>query len=141
MLNINIPPMIPLEELVKRKSEDVKEKTLAQLSKTVQKKEHKLEGVSGVFKGAVFPISESAVLGRDHTCSAIIFPSDTPGISRAHCMLVIEKDGTVAVMDLDSTNGTFLADGTRCKSNVPISIKPGECFYLGSRNEMFCLRE
>ncbi|HEY8474562.1 MAG TPA: FHA domain-containing protein [Natronosporangium sp.] len=56
-----------------------------------------------------------------------------PGVSHLHAMLVAQPDGSWAVVDLGSSNGTYLNDGTDpIRPNVPVSIEPGDRIHLGA---------
>ena len=44
-------------------------------------------------------------IGRTSGANFIV---DAPLISRVHCRLTVESDGHVEVVDLDSTNGTWI---------------------------------
>lgn len=46
-------------------------------------------------------------VGRNRTADFII---DTPLLSRVHCRLEVSDDDRLTVIDLDSTNGTFVND-------------------------------
>ncbi len=145
MNNIEVPPMIPLEELAARRK---KEKT-SDLGKTFRsirnsaedlgkkKESYKLQAVAGVYEGAVFPLDGDIVFGRGTDGTDIVYPADTPGISRRHCMIRVMDDGQLVIKDLESSAGTFLADGTRLSANVSYRIKRGECFYLASKREIY----
>lgn len=49
--------------------------------------------------------------------------------SRLHCSVEI-KNGKVLLMDLGSTYGTFLSDGTKLEPNKPYYLNYGQSFYL-----------
>jgi pSer/pThr/pTyr-binding forkhead associated (FHA) protein len=59
-------------------------------------------------------------MGRTSGANFIV---DAPLVSRVHCRLTVEGDGHVGVVDLDSTNGTWI-NGERiraaplCEGNV-----------------------
>lgn len=42
-------------------------------------------------------------------------------------------------MDLDSSYGTFLEDGTKLEPRKPYQLKPGDRFYLAERENMILL--
>lgn len=66
-----------------------------------------IRGVSGVYAGQEIPLRFPMVLGRQPGDCKILFPPDTPGVSRRHCRLQLVW-GTVVVTDLGSTYGTAL---------------------------------
>jgi len=52
------------------------------------------------------------LIGRRNDAQGIvpeIRPHD-PGVSRRHAKILLRSDGTVAIVDLDSANGTFVND-------------------------------
>ncbi|RKN39866.1 FHA domain-containing protein [Streptomyces hoynatensis] len=55
-------------------------------------------------------------------------PLDDPDVSRMHCAVALEPDGSATVADLGSTNGTFL-DGREVTGRVP--LPPGGVLRLG----------
>ena len=65
----------------------------------------------------------STVMGRDPECD---FPVDDADVSWRHCLLDIQARG-VSVLDLNSTNGTFL-NGILVR-DAP--LKPGDRLELG----------
>lgn len=65
-----------------------------------------LRGVSGVTFGKIFPVTNSAVIGRQSECE-ISIPSEE--VSRRHAELRVTPDG-VMVEDLGSSNGTYVND-------------------------------
>jgi hypothetical protein len=59
-------------------------------------------------------------------------PED-PGISHAHAMLVAQADGSWAVVDLDSANGTYVNDGTDpLPPNTPTPLADGDRVHIGA---------
>jgi hypothetical protein len=98
----------------------------------------RLQCVAGVFAGKRFPIEGSLVLGRDSRKCALVFPSNTHGISGIHCRLEI-LDGSVWLKDLGSTYGTFLEGGKRLAAGQAIRLGIGTRFWLGSEKEVFMI--
>ncbi|MFF6873769.1 FHA domain-containing protein [Streptomyces sp. NPDC012474] len=56
-------------------------------------------------------------------------PLDDPDVSRLHCAVTVSADGSVAVADLDSTNGTTV-NGTRVGARV-VPFAPGALLRIG----------
>ncbi len=146
MNNIQVPPMIPLEELKKRRKDDFVTgigKTLRSMKNTPDKNQnkksqpYKLKGIEGQYAGAVFPVDSEIVLGRSQEDADIIYSAETPGISRKHCSIRPTQEGQLLIKDLGSTQGTYFADGTRLNANVSYRIQRGECFYLASKRETY----
>ena len=55
------------------------------------------------------------------------FCLDVPLVSRVHCRIEVDADGGVEVVDLDSTNGTWI-DGERI-TRAP--LRPGSVLRVG----------
>jgi hypothetical protein len=53
-----------------------------------------------------------------------------PGVSRRHAMLYREPDGTLAVLDLSSANGTQL-NGVAIDAGVKMPVKDGDELVVG----------
>ena len=94
-----------------------------------------LRSMSPQHGGAQTPVGSQAVLiGRDASSCALIFRSDTPGVSARHCSVSFNAaSGEFLVTDLRSTYGTYLANGQRLDPGVPFRLRPGDSFYLGER--------
>lgn len=142
MANINVPPMIPLEQLREMKKSEKKTgmgKTFLMQKNTSKKddKPYKLKSIDGIYMGAVFPLEGKIVIGRNPGESNIVYPGDTVGISRKHCSIYQAEDGQLLIQDLGSSQGTFFADGTKLEANVTYRINRGECFYLASKRETY----
>jgi pSer/pThr/pTyr-binding forkhead associated (FHA) protein len=96
-----------------------------------------LRGIAGIYKGSVFPSPQGKlVIGRDARLANIVYPPNTPGVSSVHCEVKYEN-GMFVLIDKNSSNGTFLADGTRLTPNQPYPIARKNGFYLASRENMF----
>lgn len=91
-----------------------------------------LMGISGIHAGAVFPLNELLIFGRDKNKCNLIFSGDTQGISGVHCQVNPVEDG-VELMDLGSSYGTFLQNGTRLTPHTPYVLRKGDGFYLADR--------
>jgi hypothetical protein len=60
-------------------------------------------------------------------------PPGDPAVSHAHALLVTQPDGTWAVVDLESANGTYVNDGVDpIESNAPIALADGDRVHVGS---------
>jgi hypothetical protein len=96
-----------------------------------------LRGLAGMYSGSVFPSPRgSLVIGRDARIANIVYPPDTRGISSVHCE-VRHENGIFVLIDKNSSNGTFLADGTRLMPERPYPIARRSGFYLATRENMF----
>ena len=74
-------------------------------------------------------------IGRDSSYCDIVFPPETPGVSRKHCAVMTSSEGVVYVMDLGSSNGTFLFNGTKLSPNEWTPVD--KAFYVASEKYMF----
>lgn len=61
-------------------------------------------------------------------------PPQDPGVSHAHAMLVSDPDGGGwSVVDLDSSNGTYVNDGADpIAANAPVPVSDGDRIHLGA---------
>lgn len=96
-----------------------------------------LVGVEGQFAGQKFPLDKQLRIGRN-AVNEIVYAPDVPGISSSHCVLTPREDGVV-LMDLGSTYGTLLPNGTKLTPNQKYLMKPGDTFCLGSQKQVFKL--
>ena len=74
----------------------------------------------------------SIVVGRGDSCDVIISES---AISSQHAQLISDRNGDIFIMDLNSTNGTFIND-KKIESNVPHRISGNEKIRLAVTNEV-----
>lgn len=94
-----------------------------------------LVGQGGQFAGKKIAVSNELRIGRSHT-NQIVYPQDVPGISGSHCVLMPGSGGLI-LMDLGSTYGTFLPNGTKLNPNQKYLLKQGDAFCLGNKQQMF----
>ena len=71
-------------------------------------------------------------LGRDAAVCRIAYRDGTPGVSGRHCQVYFDEgERLFVVTDLNSTYGTFLANGQRIAPDTPVKLTPKSAFYLG----------
>ena len=59
-------------------------------------------------------------------------PPADPGVSREHARLIAQPDGSWAVLDEGSTNGTYInSDPHRIPIDQQIRLSDGDCVHLG----------
>ncbi|MFC0526829.1 FHA domain-containing protein [Phytohabitans kaempferiae] len=63
----------------------------------------------------------------------LVGPPEDPGVSHVHALLVPQEGGW-AVVDMESSNGTYLNDprSNPIDPNVPVALKDGDIVYLGA---------
>lgn len=100
---------------------------------------YRLMCITGSFAGQSFFIHpHGTLMGRDATFCNLVFPDDTPGISRRHCKIQLDpQTGDILLCDLGSSYGTFLGNGTRIPQGQPVVIHPCDEFYLAGRCNLF----
>lgn len=98
-----------------------------------------ITGMKGIMANRSFSINGSIVLGRNSQKCNVCFPVDSKGISGVHCQ-IRQANGGYEIMDLGSSNGTFLGSGQKLTPNVPVFIPDGTYFYLGSAEQLFQIK-
>ncbi len=91
---------------------------------------------TGALAGQVFSSGDTLCIGRSKSNCNVGFPAETKGISRIHCCLKL-RQGQVMLMDMGSSCGTFLQDGTKLKPNEPVIVNDNTRFYLAGRETSF----
>lgn len=92
--------------------------------------------LAGPLQGQTYPLgSQGLVFGRNPNCT-VRMPDGTPGLSGTHCMLRYQQ-GTLQLVDLGSSYGTYTGDGKRLPPHYPEPVAVGTRFCLGSQNLLF----
>lgn len=92
-----------------------------------------VRSLSPQHNGASFPLNGKQILiGRNKASCTVVFGEKTPGVSSRHCSLAYDNaSGDFILTDLNSTYGTFLANGQKLMPQTPYHLRVGEQFYLG----------
>lgn len=93
-------------------------------------------GCAGEYVNAKFCVENELVIGRNSQLCQVVYSTNAKGISGTHCKVTPSGEGII-LTDLNSTNGTFLEDGTRLIPNVAVQLQNGQRFYLGNKQNMF----
>lgn len=94
----------------------------------------KLFILSDQMRGASFSLSqEKYTVGRADDCDICI---STPTVSGHHCTLVKLDDGSYAIEDLGSTNGSKVNDQLLEPGNA-VKLKNGDIFQIGNVEILF----
>lgn len=99
-----------------------------------------LVGSNGVHANNEFMVEQEIILGRNPKMAHIILPESDVSVSGTHCKVQKEND-RIVLIDLNSTNGTYLKSGEKLSPNVPYTLRNGDSFYLGYPKNMFTLKE
>ena len=103
---------------------------------------YRITAVSGPLSGRKYTISgnnASLDFGREH-CK-VLFPPDTPGVSRHHCSVIL-RDGVAYLVDNGSHYGTFLLSPTqRLAPNSPVALTENKSFCLARNDIMFVINK
>lgn len=98
-----------------------------------------ITGMKGLLSDRRYNINGSIIIGRNPQKCNVCFPVDAKGVSGVHCQ-IRQVNGGYEIMDLGSSNGTFLGNGERLAPNVPVFIPDGTYFYLGSSDQLFQIK-
>lgn len=98
-----------------------------------------LVGLAGPHKDSEMPLLSTLVLGRDPDQCQLVIAYQNRLVSKRHCTLHLNPDGTVALED-HSSNGTFIEGHGRLSPGVRRTLRPGERFSLGDGQVMYGLR-
>lgn len=83
-----------------------------------------LVATSGPLEGNRYAITGSTLIGRDAECDIQLIESD---VSRKHCAVLEQDDGSVLVRDLVSHNGTHV----RAQRVTEALLQPGDEITVG----------
>ena len=102
----------------------------------------RISAVSGPLAGNAIDLSTTPiVIGRDPNSCNLIITAAGGSISRRHCIVRFDGDGTnILLEDLGSKNGTFLNNGRKLEAGMPHPLQSGERFYLAQPDILFELQ-
>ena len=102
----------------------------------------RISAVAGPLAGSAIDLTTTPiVIGRDPKESNLIITAAGGTISRRHCIVRFDGDGTnILLEDLGSKNGTFLNNGRRLEPGMPHPLQSGERFYLAQPDILFELQ-
>ena len=98
-----------------------------------------LVGISGEFQGNSIELTDEPVLiGRDPKVCQLVFPLYSENISKRHCLVRFHaKSQCFLVVDCNSANGTFIANGERLPNGGSQLLNAGQRFYLSDTGNLF----
>lgn len=98
-------------------------------------------GIYGQYKGYSIPANnnEEIVIGRNAAESSIVLDQNAEKISKKHCGIIYDKNSNSYMVIDYSSNGTYLADGSRLARNIRTSLPRGTSIYLGDKINVFKL--
>ncbi|MGN1197845.1 MAG: FHA domain-containing serine/threonine-protein kinase [Acetatifactor sp.] len=99
---------------------------------TWAKIEPRLVGLSGFYAGQEFKLDQDVIFGRDAARCNVIFPVNAIGISKVHCQICLDVNGYRAIVDCDSTFGTYL-NGVKLYPGRLAVLQSGSEIRLGDR--------
>jgi Zn-dependent protease with chaperone function len=102
----------------------------------------RISAVSGPLAGSAIELTTTPiVIGRDPKECNLIVTAAGGSISRRHCTVRFDGDGTsILLEDLGSKNGTFLNNGRKLEPGMPHPLQSGERFYLAQPDILFELQ-
>jgi hypothetical protein len=91
-----------------------------------------LEVLEGYSERTRFEIYGNTPIGRDHSVTELTFQErdKNSAISKLHCTILDDDDGTFSIRDEDSSNGTNL-NGKTLEVLVPEALHEGDIIELG----------
>lgn len=92
-----------------------------------------LEAQGTFLGGKHFGIVSHATIGRSGSADIRV---EDPMVSGSHCLLSWEN-GALFLMDLDSTNGTFVAGTGKLPPKKQVQLQNGSTFWLGNEKLSF----
>lgn len=119
--------------LKKKKSSEETPVVIFSPAKPAPRRGTTLEAQGSFLQGKHFGIVSHAVIGRSSSADIRI---DDPKISGTHCQLTWENE-KLYIMDLNSTNGTTIADTGKLPPKAQVQLYDGSVFWLGDQKFSF----
>lgn len=108
------------------------------MQKTVAKTRAALKGISGQFAGQEVDFSTGSVtIGRDPRLCQVVFQQSDTDISRKHCTVRYDEASNTFTLEDFSSNGTFLSSNQKLEQGKPVTLKPGDRFYVSDPKHVF----
>lgn len=95
-----------------------------------------IRGMDGPLAGQIFLLNSTLRFGRNPQ-NAVVFSSNTPGISGNHCQVSIEHS-QVVLRDLQSSYGTYL-NHMKLEPQISYNLQNGDTFTLAENGQTFRL--
>jgi hypothetical protein len=101
----------------------------------------RVSALSGVLGGKSYALSANGQLSFGREKCKVLFPPNTPGVSRHHCTLFV-KNGNVYLVDNNSQYGTYLLPSMqRLAANSPVLLENNASFRLAARDNSFIINK
>ena len=98
-----------------------------------------LMAIQGEYAGNTIPIPpEGLLIGRDASMVNLVLTGSD--ISRRHCRISLSQGGAGLTVTDFSSVGTYI-DNIKMAGNAPQSVRAGQRLYLGSKSQVFEVRE
>lgn len=108
------------------------------MQRTQAKSKAALKGISGQFSGQEVDFSTGVVtIGRDPRLCQVVFPQSETDISRKHCTVRYDEASNTFTLEDFSSNGTFLSSSQKLEQGKPVTLKPGDRFYVSDPKHVF----
>lgn len=97
----------------------------------------RIQGEFGVFVNRRYKVDKSITIGCGSQ-NTLAMPEGTAGVSHKHCVVTPGNHrGEIQLTDIGSKYGTFLSNGQKLTPNVPVVLRKGDRFWLGSKDQTF----
>lgn len=96
-----------------------------------------LQCLAGTHKGKIFPLQGEIIIGSLRGQAHIVLQDAY--VSRQHLSIRFNDASNCFEVKDQSTNGTFLENGTRLQKNIYTSCPRGTIIHLGSSSQQFKL--
>lgn len=109
-------------------------KEAVQIGTTAAPSLNSIRWLTGPFAGNITSVLGDAVKIGRAVDNHVVFPANTAGVSRKHCIL--RSANGLTIEDVGSSNGTFV-DGKKIPLNTLCSLSAGQKVALGSNKNTF----
>ena len=95
-----------------------------------------IRGIHGDYGGKSFVISGTFVLGRDPTKCTLVFPQDSPGVSRVHAAVFMAEDGYLRLRRESAGQLIYVNGNPMNGQGSVVSLRSGDRISFGL-NQVF----